>query len=364
MRCSFKLCRLRVILVCLWSIARTTNGGSITWYEPLPVETIVDVNVYHTNSTQFLEGASNSTLSWKFSLTPDLSFNTLNLKLNDVPIAGAASSGPHGVLDGFKERFDISWFPTQRVTLVIFSVTANEKGTYACEVSTTEGFVAKVWKSKLQVNVVVPPNIDHISGNQTVHETDSVTLFCNASGDPTPTITWTRLSDNSNVTFPLNISRQDQGGYRCTADNGVGSSAIKETFISVQYPPSITHISPNQSVNARDTVSLNCSADGFPAASITWRNVTGNNDVNVPLPIGGIHDQGYYRCIADNGIGNPTSRDVFITVQSKLKSQCHPTCFARLYFCFETAFGVCRTFRKLHLAALAFERADMYSASF
>ena len=140
----------RLMLVCdLFS-----DGGSITWYEPLPVETIVDVNVYHTNSTQFLEGKINATLSWNFSLTADVSLNTLNLKLNDVTIAGALSSGQHGVLDGFKERFDISWFPNQRVTLVIFSVTANEKGAYACEVSTTERFVTKVWKSKIQVNVV------------------------------------------------------------------------------------------------------------------------------------------------------------------------------------------------------------------
>jgi len=130
-----------------------SDGGSITWYEPLPVETIVDVNVYHTNSTQFLEGKINATLSWNFSLTPDLSFNTLNLKLNDVPIAGALSSGQHGVLDGFKERFDVSWFSNQRFTL-IFNVSTNEGGSYSCEVATTEGFVGKVWKSKIQVNVV------------------------------------------------------------------------------------------------------------------------------------------------------------------------------------------------------------------
>jgi len=81
----------------------------------------------------------------------------------------------------------------------------------------------------------VPPRIDYISGNQTVNETDSVTLFCNVSGNPTPTTNWTRLSDNSFVSLPLqNIRRQDRGGYRCTADNDVGSPATKETFITVQ----------------------------------------------------------------------------------------------------------------------------------
>ena len=133
---------------------RLSDGGSITWYEPLPLETIVDENVYHTNSTQFLEGSNHSTLSWNFSLTSDLSFGSLKLKLNGVSIAGALWSGQHGVLDGFKKRFDISWIPIQRVTLVIFNVTTNEDGIYACEVSTTEGLVSKVWKSKIEVDVV------------------------------------------------------------------------------------------------------------------------------------------------------------------------------------------------------------------
>ena len=57
------------------------------------------------------------------------------------------------VLDGFKERFDVSWFSNQRFTL-IFNVSTNEGGSYSCEVATTEGFVGKVWKSKIQVNVV------------------------------------------------------------------------------------------------------------------------------------------------------------------------------------------------------------------
>ena len=62
-----------------------------------------------------------------------------------------------------------------------------------------------------------------------------MSLNCTADGNPKPTsITWTRLSDNLSVNMPLqNISRQDQGGYRCTADNGVGSPVTKDTFITV-----------------------------------------------------------------------------------------------------------------------------------
>ena len=32
----------------------------------------------------------------------------------------------------------------------------------------------------------------------------------------------------------INITRQEEGGYRCTADNGVGSPDTKDVFITVQ----------------------------------------------------------------------------------------------------------------------------------
>ena len=82
---------------------------------------------------------------------------------------------------------------------------------------------------------VDPPSITNISGNQTVTVGDIVTLICTADGRPTPNITWTRLSDNSVVTFPLTITGiQDEGAYRCTADNGIGNPAGRDVFITVQ----------------------------------------------------------------------------------------------------------------------------------
>ena len=60
-------------------------------------------------------------------------------------------------------------------------------------------------------------------------------LNCSAKGIPTPNITWTRVSDNSSVVFPLTItSKQDEGGYRCTADNGVGTPASQVVYITVE----------------------------------------------------------------------------------------------------------------------------------
>ena len=62
-----------------------------------------------------------------------------------------------------------------------------------------------------------------------------MTLKCIAEGKPTPSITWTRLSDNSVVTMPLiNINRHDAGDYRCTAENGVGTPSTRSVTIVVQ----------------------------------------------------------------------------------------------------------------------------------
>ena len=80
-----------------------------------------------------------------------------------------------------------------------------------------------------------PSKITHTSVIETVNQNDEVHLNCTAYGLPAPTIFWTRLSNNSNVSMPLNIrGRKDQGGYRCTAYNGVGDPDTADVFITVQ----------------------------------------------------------------------------------------------------------------------------------
>ena len=80
-----------------------------------------------------------------------------------------------------------------------------------------------------------PPEITDISKNQTKNEGDLLTLSCTAYGDPTPNIKWTRVSNDSVVTFPFNISgKQDEGVYKCTADNGVGNAANRSVYVYVQ----------------------------------------------------------------------------------------------------------------------------------
>ena len=70
-----------------------------------------------------------------------------------MAIAGVRSSG-QGVLPGFEDKYEISWIPEQRITLVILKVTTAENGTFVCDVKATKGFVTASWRSNIQVDVL------------------------------------------------------------------------------------------------------------------------------------------------------------------------------------------------------------------
>ena len=69
----------------------------------------------------------------------------------------------------------------------------------------------------------------------------NVTLYCNASGDPHPSITWTKDGISSmtfNVSGPVlhlpNAQRKDVGFYRCSAFNGYGPVISKVGLVNVK----------------------------------------------------------------------------------------------------------------------------------
>ena len=77
--------------------------------------------------------------------------------------------------------------------------------------------------------------INYTSGDLILNESDALNPTCVADGNQTPNITWTKVSDNKPVSFPLIISgKEDEGGYRCTASTGVGSPDSRIVFVFVQ----------------------------------------------------------------------------------------------------------------------------------
>ena len=80
-------------------------------------------------------------------------------------------------------------------------------------------------------------------------------------------------------------------------------------------PPSNIVTSSDQTIAAPAELTLNCSADGRPTPNITWTRVSDSAVVTMPLKITGGKDGGSYRCTADNGVGKPLTKNVFVDAQ-------------------------------------------------
>ena len=83
-----------------------------------------------------------------------------------------------------------------------------------------------------------PPLIESAPVSQVVLEGNNLTLHCNASGNPTPNITWTKEDSPSvlhqGITYSIvDIDRNAAGNYTCTAWNGVGGQKKATGLLSL-----------------------------------------------------------------------------------------------------------------------------------
>ena len=91
-------------------------------------------------------------------------------------------------------------------------------------------------------HISVPPRITVLPARQSrITLGTNFTLTCNASGDPTPNITWTkegRTAAQFNVSGHkldlVNVNVDDVGSYKCTADNGYGTPATSLAVVDVR----------------------------------------------------------------------------------------------------------------------------------
>ena len=82
--------------------------------------------------------------------------------------------------------------------------------------------------------------LDFVTKNATVNETDSLELFCNATGKPRPNITWTFLggadeeySRKGETLTISDVKRNQAGFYQCTASNNVNSTKAVNVLVTV-----------------------------------------------------------------------------------------------------------------------------------
>ena len=128
---------------------------SVTWYEPPPEETLSDHRVDHQLKTvQLREGVTEFPLSWNFSFSSGLSFERLSVDFKESEVGRVRSSGLAGLVSPFDQRYNFSWIPFQKFTLVILNVTNVDSGLFTCAVELCQGITCHDWKSSIKVEVV------------------------------------------------------------------------------------------------------------------------------------------------------------------------------------------------------------------
>ena len=90
--------------------------------------------------------------------------------------------------------------------------------------------------------------------NVTKTEGENVTLHCNATGYPLPTLSWTKdgsgISNNSRISFSADkkqlaitkANRVDRGAYRCVANNSLGNDTSMAAVVDVQCKSTTSYL--------------------------------------------------------------------------------------------------------------------------
>ena len=194
----------------------------------------------------------------------------------------------------------------------IKSISDEDAGFYTCVVSTKTG---DVFEREVEVEVEYRPEIvpfavaDYI---KTVGE--SLSVLCEASGNPLPQTTWQRVnSDGSVVDFREGpklmfnaIHVENSGVYRCQAENRHGKD-MRELEITIVPPPTImfdetTELETDHpfEVILGQPIQLDCNNEIVPFANFVWQLPDGSQLANSQLTIESSRsrDSGEYTCTA------------------------------------------------------------------
>ncbi|VDL71890.1 unnamed protein product [Nippostrongylus brasiliensis] len=225
--------------------------------------------------------------------------------------------------------------------LEIVEAQREHSGTWVCSAENDAG----AQEMEIRLDVWFPPSVAVTSEAPIKAVGDTVTLLCEATGNPSPMLTWskaghpigTRLdishldtssagnytcsarNDAGSAESSIHVDVLDQGTYTCIAMNSAGNDTIFYNVGVVQAP--IISYGGAQSVIEGEMARIECTAEGHPAPIISWLR----NGIRVESGVQGVRyiaegkvltviearssDSGIYVCEATNEAG--TARQAY-----------------------------------------------------
>ncbi|XP_033097920.1 basement membrane-specific heparan sulfate proteoglycan core protein-like [Anneissia japonica] len=199
--------------------------------------------------------------------------------------------------------------------LILSNLALEDQGTYTCTAENSAGRAEATGYLTLQAPPAVEITVH--TAVQFVAIGESVTFECKASGDPTPTIQWTRVDaeipfsaqiEEGMLTIPI-VQLADAGTYRCVATNVV-DSVHSQVILYVQSAPQAVIQPPSRTTAVGSVVVFTCLATGYPSPRISWRKLNGDLPANRVISRGVLtinnvvkEDSGTYVCTANNTQG-------------------------------------------------------------
>ncbi|XP_073675992.1 uncharacterized protein igsf9b [Garra rufa] len=226
-------------------------------------------------------------------------------------------------------------------SLLVDKLTLEDEGWFECRIllldRTTDEFQNGTWNflsiSAPPVFIKTPPAFLEVMLGE------SLTLRCDAHGNPKPTIIWRRDGSNAekqeaiqvlNETLSLSkVTRETSGIYKCHVSNTEGN-LTHTTQLRVKGPPIIIIPPEDTTMNMSQDAILQCQAESYPS-NLTyewWKQ--GQNvyhieilksrvkiQVDGTLLISGLlpEDSGNYTCTPTNGLMTPPSASAYLKVK-------------------------------------------------
>ncbi|XP_039973343.1 carcinoembryonic antigen-related cell adhesion molecule 5-like [Xiphias gladius] len=202
--------------------------------------------------------------------------------------------------------------------LRLINLQMSQSGNYSCQAfnkitmktQTSQPAVLTVLKSHIS-NVVISANTTDL-----VEFSSSVRLSCSSSGSSLSFL-WLNISSevtasdrvqltdgNSTLTI-VNVTRYDQGPFRCNVSNGVSNGISQSVNLVIQYgPDNVTVVGP-KSVHVGDLTMLYCSTMSVPSSKFTWLfkgKATNGHEAVYVIQSSRHSEGGTYTCTAENTV--------------------------------------------------------------